>query len=183
MKSEKKDYINNQETAAYYKKPNQKMIEQYLQLYKKAKENRDIKACYLGVAKQFRIISRDSYILTLTDPEVMLEYVLYPQYCEGNIKIKAEVLDMMISFIQSENAIEIYQAFNFLSAEMMMFKIFGEIPFVIFDKKLAKMMKKKALEMKESLISFKDGDFGKYKASMYDVICSIMKSNNLFCEE
>lgn len=36
---------------------------------------------------------------------------------------------------------------------MMMFKIFGEIPFVIFDKKLAKMMKKKALEMKESLIS------------------------------
>ena len=94
------------------------MIEQYLQLYKKAKENRDIKACYLGVAKQFRIISRDSYISTLTDPEVMLEYVLYPQYCEGNIKIKAEVLDMM-------------------------FKIFGEIPFVIFDKKLAKMMKKK----------------------------------------
>ena len=33
MKSEKKDYINNQETtAAYYKKPNQKMIEQYLQI-------------------------------------------------------------------------------------------------------------------------------------------------------
>ena len=35
MKSEKKDYINNQETtAAYYKKPNQKMIEQYLRPYK-----------------------------------------------------------------------------------------------------------------------------------------------------
>ena len=155
MKSEKKDYINNQETAAaYYKKPNQKMIEQYLQLYKKAKENKDIKACYLGVDKQFRIISRDSYISTLTDPEVMLEYVLYPQYCEGNIKIKAEVLDMMISFTQSNNAIELYQAFSFLSAEMMMCKFFGEIPFVIFEKKLAKMMKKKALEMKNSLISW-----------------------------
>lgn len=184
MKSEKKDYINNQETAAvYYKKPNQKMIEQYLQLYKKAKENKDIKACYLGVDKQFRIISRDSYISTLTDPEVMLEYVLYPQYCEGNIKIKAEVLDMMISFTQSNNAIELYQAFSFLSAEMMMCKFFGEIPFVIFEKKLAKMMKKKALEMKNSLISFKDGDFGKYKTSMYDVICDIMKSSNLFCRE
>lgn len=184
MKSEKKDYINNQETAAaYYKKPNQKMIEQYLQLYKKAKENKDIKACYLGVDKQFRIISRDSYISTLTDPEVMLEYVLYPQYCEGNIKIKAEVLDMMISFTQSNNAIELYQAFSFLSAEMMMCKFFGEIPFVIFEKKLAKMMKKKALEMKNSLISFKDGDFGKYKTSVYDVICDIMKSSNLFCRE
>lgn len=50
-------------------------------------------------------------------------------------------------------------------------------------KKLAKMMKKKALEMKKSLISFKDGDFGKYKTSMYDIICGIMKSSNLFCRE
>lgn len=181
MKSEKNDHINNQETTmAHYKKPNHKMKEQYLWIYEKAKESKDIKACYLGVNKQFRIISRDSYISTVTDPEVMLEYVLYPQYFEGNIKIKAEALDMMISFIQSNNAIELYQAFSFLSAEMMMCKFFGEIPFVIFDKKLAKMMKKKALEIKNSLISFKDGDFGKYKASMYDVICGIMKSSNLF---
>ena len=184
MKSEKKNYISNQKTiAAHYKKPNQKMIDQYLRIYEKSKESKDIKACYLGVNKQFRIISRDSYISTVTDPEVMLEYVLYPQYCEGNIKIKAEALDMMISFIQSNNAIELYQAFSFLSAEMMMCKFFGEIPFVIFDKKLAKMMKKKALEMKNLLISFKDGDFGKYKTSMYDVICDIMKSSNLFCRE
>lgn len=38
MKSEKKDYINNQETtAAYYKKPNQKMIEQYFTAIRKSK--------------------------------------------------------------------------------------------------------------------------------------------------
>ena len=58
----------------------------------------------------------------MTDPEVMLEYVLYPQYCEGHIKIKAEVFGMMVSFIQSDNAIELYQAFSFLCAEMMMNK-------------------------------------------------------------
>lgn len=113
----------------------------------------------------------------------MFEYVLYPQYCDGNIEIKAEVLDIMVSFIQSKNAIELYQAFSFLSAEIMMSKFLGEIPFIVFDKKLAKMMKKKALEMKKSLISFKDGDFGKYKTSMYDIICGIMKSSNLFCRE
>lgn len=50
-------------------------------------------------------------------------------------------------------------------------------------KKLAKMMKKKALEMKKTLISFKDSDFEKYKTSMYDIICGIMKSSNLFCRE
>lgn len=184
MKSEKKDYINSQETtAAYYKKPNQKMIEQYLRPYEKAKENKDIKACYLGVNKQFRITSRDSYISTLTDPEVMLEYVLYPQYCDGNIKIKAEVFGMMVSFIQSDNAIELYQAFSFLCAEMMMSKFFGKIPFTIFDKELAKVMKEKVVKIKNSLISFKDGDFGKYKTSMYDIICGIMKSSNLFCRE
>lgn len=184
MESEKKDYISNQETTAvYYKKPNQKMIDRYLQIYEKAKENKNIKACYLGLDKQFRIVSRDSYISTLTDPEVMFEYVLYPQYCDGNIEIKAEVFDMMVSFVQSKNAIELYQAFSFLSAEIMMSKFLGEIPFIIFDKELAKIMKKKALEMKKLLISFKDGDFGKYKTSMYDVICDIMKSSNLFCGE
>lgn len=92
MESEKKDYISNQETTAvYYKKPNQKMIDRYLQIYEKAKENKKIKACYLGLDKQFRIISRDSYISILTDPEVMFEYILYPQYCDGNTEIKAEM--------------------------------------------------------------------------------------------
>lgn len=184
MKPEKEEYVNKLETTAtQYKKPNQKMIDQYLQFYKNAKENKDIKACYLGVDKQFRIISRDSYISTLTDPEVMLEYVLYPQYCDGNIEIKAEVFGMMVSFIQSDNAIELYQAFSFLCAEMMMSKFFGKIPFTIFDKELAKVMKEKVVIMKNSLISFKDSDFGKYKTSMYDIICGIMKSSNLFCRE
>lgn len=167
MKSEKKDNINNQETTAtQYKKPNQKMIDRYLQSYEKAKEDKDIKACYLGLDRQFRIVSRDSYISTLTDPEVMLEYVLYPQYCDGNIEIKAEVFGMMVYFIQSDNAIELYQAFSFLCAEMMMSKFFGKMPFTIFDKELAKVMKEKVVKMKNSLISFKDGDFGKYKTSM-----------------
>ena len=184
MESEKKDYISNQETTAvYYKKPNQKMIDRYLQIYEKAKENKNIKACYLGLDKQFRIIRRDSYISILTDPEVMFEYILYPQYCDGNTEIKAEVFDMMVSFIQSDNAVELYQAFSFLSAEIMMSKFFGKIPFTIFDKELAKVMKEKVVKMKNSLISFKDNDFGKYKTSMYDIICGIMKSSNLFCRE
>ena len=175
MKPEKEEYVNKLETTAtQYKKPNQKMIDQYLQFYKNAKENKDIKACYLGVDKQFRIISRDSYISTLTDPEVMLEYVLYPQYCDGNIEIKAEVFGMMVSFIQRDNAIELYQAFSFLCAEMMMSKFFGKIPFTIFDKELAKVMKEKVVKMKNSLISFKDSDFGKYKTSMYDIILSLI---------
>ena len=113
----------------------------------------------------------------------MLEYVLYPQYCDGNIEIKAEVFGMMVSFIQRDNAIELYQAFSFLCAEMMMSKFFGKIPFTIFDKELAKVMKEKVVKMKNSLISFKDSDFGKYKTSMYDIICGIMKSSNLFCRE
>lgn len=135
MKPENEEYVNKLETTAtQYKKPNQKMIDRYLQIYEKAKENKNIKACYLGLDKQFRIIRRDSYISILTDPEVMFEYILYPQYCDGNTEIKAEVFDMMVSFIQSDNAVELYQAFSFLSAEIMMSKFLGEIPFVVFDK-------------------------------------------------
>lgn len=93
MESEKKDYISNQETTAvYYKKPNQKMIDRYLQIYEKAKENKNIKACYLGLDKQFRIIRRDSYISILTDPEVMFEYILYLNIVMGILKLKLKSL-------------------------------------------------------------------------------------------
>ena len=57
------------------------------------------------------------------------------------------------------------------------------VQFLFFRHALAKVMKEKVVKMKNSLISFKDGDFGKYKTSMYDVICDIMKSSNLFCRE
>ncbi|RHS97546.1 hypothetical protein DW903_18200 [Ruminococcus sp. AM42-10AC] len=59
MKSEKKDSINNQETTAtQYKKPNQKIINQYLRIYEKSKENNDIKACYIFAAKKPRCLRR-----------------------------------------------------------------------------------------------------------------------------
>lgn len=56
MKPEKEEYVNKLETTAtQYKKPNQKMIDQYLQFYKNAKENKDIKACYANSARTVRL--------------------------------------------------------------------------------------------------------------------------------
>jgi hypothetical protein len=90
------------------------------------------------------------------------------------------MLNVMNNFIDSGNVLEIYQAFCYLNAEMMMQKIYDKVPFLVFNSRIAEEMKKKALEMKEELENYRIGEFGKYKSSMYDTIVSIMDASDLF---
>ncbi len=163
-----------------YTKPNQTIIDKYVRLYTSAKDENSLLKCYLGSEKEFRLINQDSYFTEITDPEVMLEYVLYPLYLDGMNDIPDEMLNVMNNFIDSGNVLEIYQAFCYLNAEMMMQKIYDEVPFLVFNSRIAEEMKKKALEMKEELENYRIGEFGKYKSSMYDTIVSIMDASDLF---
>ncbi|HFI0743673.1 TPA: NAD glycohydrolase toxin immunity factor [Streptococcus suis] len=163
-----------------YKKPNQKMMGRYLSIYQRAQAEGKTRECYLGQDKDYRIISRDSYICSVTDPEVLLEFVLYPLYVDGTVNVKSELLSYISDFILSENPIEYYQAYSFLCGEMMLTKVYGDIPFRIFDRSIAKVMYDRLHKMENKLQNFKEGDFGKYKNTMYDMICEIVKSSELF---
>lgn len=144
-----------------YKKPNQAMIDRYLLIFKKAEANGKLRECFVGEDKEYRINSRDSYISSVTDPEVLLEFVLYPLYVDGNISVKGILLNTLLEFVQSNNPLEYYQAFSFLCGEMMLSKVYGELPFVLFDESLARVMRDRLSEMAENLKQYRDGDFGK----------------------
>lgn len=165
-----------------YKKPNQAMIDRYLVIFQKAEANGKLRECFVGEDKEYRINNRDSYISSVTDPEVLLEFVLYPLYVDGNISVKGRLLNILLEFVQSNKPLEYYQAFSFLCGEMMLSKVYGEIPFELFDESIARVMMDRLSEMADKLKQYKDGDFGKYKNTMYDMVCEIINSSKLFAK-
>lgn len=165
-----------------YKKPNQKMIEQYLKKYLSAKGIGSPRLCYLGKAPHYRIKSRDSYIRSLTDPQVFLLYVLYPRFVDGDTEIINEAKKMMKEFAESEKPEEFYQAFCFLCDENGFKKEYEKIPFQIFDEEILTIMKSRIPVMKKKLQEYREDDFGKYISTMYDTVIAIIENNPFFMD-
>ena len=163
-----------------YKKPNANMIDEYMKPYLKAKEQNNIQRCFLGEDKKFRINNKDSYIKNLTDPTVLLEYVIYPLYLDGDTTVKEELIDTILQFADSTYPIEFYHASSFLCGEEMLLKLYKELPFVVFDKTIAKRMSGRLEEMRLPMQNYKEGDFGKYMNTMYDIVQGIISASPLF---
>lgn len=114
--------------------------------------------------------------LFITDSEVFLECVIYPLYIDGDNGIlsllKAEI-DFLIS---NSNPIEFFQGIIFLCGEKMLKKVYGELPFYIFDENRINLLHSRLCYMKDKMESYKKGDFGKYKENMYDMASHIMRN-------
>lgn len=114
--------------------------------------------------------------LFITDSEVFLECIIYPLYIDGDNGIlsllKAEI-DFLIS---NSNPIEFFQGINFLCGEKMLKKVYGELPFYIFDENRINLLHSRLCYMKDKMESYKKGDFGKYKENMYDMASHIMRN-------
>ena len=114
--------------------------------------------------------------LFITDSEVFLECVIYPLYIDGDNGIlsllKAEI-DFLIS---NSNPIEFFQGINFLCGEKMLKKVYGDLPFYIFDENRINLLHSRLCYMKDKMESYKKGDFGKYKGNMYDMASHIMRN-------
>ena len=163
-----------------YKKPNTEMIDRYMKPYLNAKEQNDIQKCFLGYDERFRVYNNDSFIKCLTDPEVLLEYVIYPLYLDGDLTVKQALIDTVLKFVDSANPIEFFQAFNYLCGEEMLLKVYKELPFVIFDKNIANRMINRLEQMKLPMQNYKKQDYGKYMNTMYDMVQEIIIASPLF---
>lgn len=127
-------------------------------------------------SKNNRLIYKYLQELFITDSEVFLECVIYPLYIDGDNGIlsllKAEI-DFLIS---NSNPIEFFQGINFLCGEKMLKKVYGELPFYIFDENRINLLHSRLCYMKDKMESYKKGDFGKYKENMYDMASHIMRN-------
>ena len=134
------------------------------------------KTCTKNQSKNNRPIYKYLQELFITDSEVFLECVIYPLYIDGDNGIlsllKAEI-DFLIS---NSNPIEFFQGINFLCGEKMLKKVYGELPFYIFDENRINLLHSRLCYMKDKMESYKKGDFGKYKENMYDMASHIMRN-------
>ena len=162
--------IKARETKQMYSKPNQAIIDKYMNIYNRA----SLRDCLVGENADCRIYNRDSYMSTITDPEVFLEYVIYPQYIQGNKEIETAIIKEVEQLIASNNPIEFFQSINYLCCEKMLIKIYKEIPFCIYNDDRIKWIDSRLPEMKEQMIFCRYGDFGKYKETMFDMASRIM---------
>jgi hypothetical protein len=105
---------------------------------------------------------------SITDPEVFLEYVAYPIYLDEDAAIKLRMSNELNTLIHSTDPVAFYQSVNFFCGETMLSKIYGELPFCMFDKNNINQMHSRFSEMKSAMSAYQDGDFAKYKGNMYD---------------
>lgn len=163
-----------------YKKPNQLMLNHYTERYQRARDDGELLKCVIGNDSEYRINSRDSYYANISDPEIILEYVLYPQYVDGDIGVEIEIKRVLEQLAMSENALCYFQAFSFVSAEMMMKKYFGEIPFSVVSGELIAILKNRLASMSDKLQTYNEGDFGSYQNTMFDTVQTIIETCDMF---
>ena len=163
-----------------FAKRNQERIDKYTKIYTDAKENGQSKQCLLGKNEQYRIAYEDSDVPTLSDPSLVLEYVLYPSYIDGNEDVKEELINVITEFINSNDPLEYLQAYRYLREETFNEKFFYQTPFSIFDESFIEQMIYRLPEMEDRLMSCKTENFSKREISVYDKICNIIYSNPLF---
>lgn len=58
----------------------------------------------------------------------------------------------------------------------MLEKLYETIPFKIFDGEKIKILIGRLEDMKSKMKNYREGDFAKYKSTMYDMVCEIIKS-------
>lgn len=155
-----------------YRKPNQKIIDRYFNIY----QNCSLRECLMGLQKECRIYNRDSYMSCITDPEVFLECVIYPLFIDGDKDIFNLLVKEIDFLISSNNPIEYFQGINYLCGEIMLKKIYGELPFYVFDENRINLIKSRLIDMKGKMESYREGDFGKYRETMYDMANRILMS-------
>lgn len=154
-----------------YKKPNKILVDRYSAIFARA----SLSECMIGLKNECRIYSRDSYMSCITDPEVFLECVIYPRYIDGDKEIFSDFSKEIDKMINSDNPIEFFQSINYFCGERMLKKIHGELQFYIFNEKRIHAIVSRLSDMKDRMVSYREGDFGKYKETMYDLACRILR--------
>lgn len=156
------------------------MIDHFTERFQKAKEEGMLVKCLVGKDSEYRINNHDSYYSSISDPEVILEFVVYPQFVDGNKSVENEIKEVIEQLALSEDVIFYFQAFSFVSAEMMMKKYFGEIPCSVVSDELIVILKSRLASMSDKLQTYNEGEFGMYQNTMFDTVQSIIETCDVF---
>lgn len=131
--------------------------------------------CFIGTDVECRISQKNSIISHLTDPEVMIEYCLYPLLkTEGN-RVVVTIKDNIERLSNSNNIIDVFQAIRFIYAQNNLIKQYEELPFIIDFKDCISKLRLKTNDMKKMMEDYRDGDFAKFRKNMYQMSDNMLR--------
>lgn len=149
----------------------------YQNIYLKARKEKKELKCFIGIDKNYRVLSRDSYFDNISDMDIILESCIYPLYTKGYIEIKDEVQKIVESMINSNDVLQIFQVFNLIMSQEIEMRMYSNIPFQIdFSTNIDKLLEKKN-ELKLQMKNYKENGFERYNESMWDFVEKICRKS------
>jgi len=143
-----------------------KYIDKYLSACQEKKE----KECFKGKNSDYRFILRNSMVLNMTDVEVLIEYVFYPMYVNGNTTIDKEVTEVLFDLLHEKDVLGIYQVVEYLYYQNYLKEKFTDLPFIIDPLQFKKGLYQAVEEGKYTMENYKEGDFSMMRNNMYQIV-------------
>ncbi|EHI69459.1 NAD glycohydrolase inhibitor [Streptococcus ictaluri] len=157
-----------------YKIP--KGLEDYQKIFQEERSLKEFITFFIGKDKNYRITKRDSYMGDISDPEVILEYSIYPLYIKGKTQLKEKVEEALLEMSKSGKALYIYQVVQFINGENMLLNYYEELPFYLNRDQILSHVKQALADdhIRQEMKTYKTGEFAHYKDTMLDMVERIM---------
>ena len=109
-------------------------------------------------------------VLNMTDIEVLIEYVFYPMYVNGNTTIDKEVTEVLFDLLHEKDVLGIYQVVEYLYYQNYLKEKFTDLPFIIDPLQFKKGLYQAVEVGKYTMENYKEGDFSMMRNNMYQIV-------------
>ncbi|MBO5141940.1 MAG: hypothetical protein J6C46_02895 [Clostridia bacterium] len=136
---------------------------------------------FLGEKEEYRLINKDSFITSITDMRVFLEYGVYPLVAKSTFdleKVIYEIIDVAMS--KYEKLLPLYQTISLFYEQDLLLDTYEDLPLVIsIDKYKTDIIEKVQLK-KIDLENYKGLGFDSQINSMYEMIIGMINNSKSF---
>lgn len=163
-----------------YKVLNKDLVDKYIRIYQNAKNDGNEIQCLIGIDSRYRMTTRDSYLDCMTDPDVVFEYCLYPMYLSGDTGVKKDIEEELIKMSNSNDVLEVFQAFRFVMSQDMLNKVYINIPFLVDFTEISKILMARINEFEAEMKNYEQGNVDIYGDSLWDEVERIIRKSTTF---
>ena len=160
-----------------YTLPNIQLIDKYTYMYRKAEKDNKEKECLIGNNIKYRITTKDSYFVNISDTDAIYEYCLYPLYVNGDVKIKDNIQNRLLEMANSSDVLEIFQVYNFIISQDMLCKIYTKVPFLIDFSDIIKILVMRRPIYEQAMKIYRENGFERYRESLWDNVQRISRKS------
>jgi hypothetical protein len=138
------------------------LLFEYIDKYKSAVSNNLETKFLVGLNSEYKINNEKSIYSDWSDPVMLLEYIYYPLYLNGEITVLDSLKENLQKFINSDVPLAFFQAICFIDAEKKLEEKYKTLPFKISSPELISLLEKRLAENETVLRKYTKEKSGKH---------------------